>query len=100
MINQKNINNKVTSNNVLVQNELEELIEKVELKLTKGLTKDLKNGYSVLKETKYFSSGSTVLQNYLIFISANKHSEYFIGVKQIYSRKSKIMLEESIKNSS
>ena len=35
---------------------------------TKGLKKDLINGY-ILKDAKYFSSG--VLQNFLVFISAN-----------------------------
>ena len=31
--------------------------------LTKGLTKDLINGYKILNDTKYFSSG--IFQNYL-----------------------------------
>ena len=96
----KNINKKVTSNNLLVQNELEELLDKVELKLTKGLTKYLINWYSILEETKYFSLGLSVLQNYLVFISANKYSEYFIGTKEMHSWKSKGTLEEWTKNSS
>ena len=74
----KNISNKVTSNetkHILVENVLYELSEKVELIPTKGLTKDLINGYSLLKDAKYFSS--CVLQNYLVFISANKYSNFF-----------------------
>ena len=53
----KNINKKVTSNktkHVLVVNELDDLSEKVELVSTKGLTKDLINGYSIPKDAKYF----------------------------------------------
>ena len=56
----KNISNKVTSNetkHILVENVLYELSEKVELIPTKRLTKDLINGYSLLKGAKYFSSG-------------------------------------------
>ena len=53
----KQINKKVTSNktkHVLVENKLDELSEKVEVISTKRLTKDLINGYSILKEAKYF----------------------------------------------
>ena len=53
----KSINKKVTSNktkHVLVVNELHDLSEKVELVSTKGLTKDLINGYSIPKGAKYF----------------------------------------------
>ena len=35
---------------------------------TKGLTKDLINGYKILNGTKYFSS--RISQNYLVFIPA------------------------------
>ena len=34
---------------------------------TKGVTKDLKNRFSILNGGKYFSSG--IFQNYLVFIS-------------------------------
>ena len=37
---------------------------------TKGLTKDLLNNYSICTDGRYFCAG--VLQNYLIFTSANK----------------------------
>ena len=57
----------------LVENELDELLEKVELISTKGLTKDLINGYSILKGVKYLSS--CALQNFLVFISATKYIE-------------------------
>ena len=82
----KQINKKVTSNktkHVLVENKLDELSEKVEVISTKRLTKDLINGYSILKEAKYFSSG--VFQIYLVFISDNKYIEFFSGIHQIYS---------------
>ena len=65
----KNFNKNVTSNKtkqVLVENELNELLQKVEAILTKGLTKDLVNGYKILNGAKYFSSG--IFQNYLVFI--------------------------------
>ena len=67
----KNLIKIATSNqlkHILVVNELDELSEKVELISTKGLTKDLVNGYSIFKDAK----SSDVLKNYLIFISANK----------------------------
>ena len=38
------------------------------------------------------------MQNYLVFTSANKDIECFSDPQQIYSWKSKIMSEESIKN--
>ena len=82
----KQINKKVTSNktkHVLVENKLDELSEKVEVISTKRLTKDLINGYSILKEAKYFSSGA--FQIYLVFISDNKYIEFFSGIQQIYS---------------
>ena len=79
----------------MVENKLDELSEKVEIISTKGFPKDLMNGYSILKGAKYFSSG--VLQNYLVFISANKCNESFSGAQKIYSWKSKGMSEESIK---
>ena len=37
----------------------------------KGLTKDLINRYRILNGAKIFSSA--VLQNYLVFLSANKN---------------------------
>ena len=45
---------------------------------------------------KYFSSA--VLQNYLLFISANKYFKSFSCTTQIYSWKSKGMSEGSIEN--
>ena len=68
----KQINKTVTlikTKHGLVENKLDELSEKVELISTKGLKKDLINGYSILKGAKYFSSG--VFQNPLIFVSDN-----------------------------
>ena len=70
----KRLMKKVTLNeikNILFRNELDELLGKVDLVSTKGLTKDLINKYSILNGAKYFSWG--VLQNYLVFVSANKY---------------------------
>ena len=51
---------------VLVENELNELSKNVETISTKGLTKDLINGFKILNGTRYFSSGT--LQNHLFNI--------------------------------
>ena len=75
---------------------LDELLENVKLTSTKGLTEDLINGYSILKGSKYFSSG--VLQNYLVLISAYKYIEFFIGISESYFWKLKGMSEENIEN--
>ena len=67
------LNKKVTSKktkHALVENKFIELSKKVELILTKGLIKYLINNCSNLNSAKCFSSN--VLQNYLIFTSANK----------------------------
>ena len=42
--------------------------KKVKAMSTKGLTKDLINGYKVFNGTKHFSS--RIFQNYLVFIPA------------------------------
>ena len=55
-----NLNEKVTSNktkHVLVENELNELWKKADVISTKGLTKNLINGFEILYGTKNFSSG-------------------------------------------
>ena len=54
-----NLNEKVTSNktkHVLVENELNELSKKADAISTKGLTKNLINGFEILYGTKDFSS--------------------------------------------
>ena len=64
----KNVEEKVTLNktkDVLVQNESNNLLEKVKLTSTKGLTKDLINWYIVLNDAKYFSLAES--KNQLIF---------------------------------
>ena len=56
----KNLNKYVTSNktkHVLFERKLNELSKIVEGIWTKGLTKDLLNGYKILIQAKYFSSG-------------------------------------------
>ena len=73
------------------------LSEKVELISAKGLTKDLINGYNILKGAKYFSSG--VLRNVLVFISANKCIELLSGIQQICPWKSKGTLEKGPRGS-
>ena len=50
----KNVTSNKT-NHVLIETELEGLSIKAELISTKGLTKELINGYSTLKGVKYFS---------------------------------------------
>ena len=58
------MNKKFTSNkakHVLVDNDLNELSEKMKLISPKGSTKDLINKHKILNDTKYFLSG--VLQN-------------------------------------
>ena len=47
-----------------VKNKLDDLIKKVKIISTKGLTNDLTNKYSILNGAKYFSSDR--LQNYLL----------------------------------
>ena len=94
----KKLNKKVTSNNakhVLVESELNEKSEKVELILIKELRKYLVKRYGILIGAKHFSS--FVLENYLVFISANNYIVFFSGIPEIYSWKSKRMSEESIK---
>ena len=95
----KNFNKNVTSNKtkqVLVENELNELSQKFEAILTKGLTKDLVNGYKILNGAKYFSSG--IFQNYLVFITAKKHNKHFSGTTRINSWNSNGMSEENIES--
>ena len=53
----KNLNKNVTSNktkNVLAENKLNELSKKFKAIPTKGLTKDLTNGYKILNDAKMF----------------------------------------------
>ena len=50
----KNVTSNKT-NHVLIETELDGLSIKAELISTKGLTKELINGYSTLKGVKYFS---------------------------------------------
>ena len=50
--------------------------------------------FSILDGAKYFSSG--IFQNYLVFIPARKHIEYFSDTTQIDSWKSYGMSEEKI----
>ena len=76
----KNFNKNVTSNktkHVVVENELNELSEKVKAISAKESTKTLINKYSILNGEKYFYSG--ILQNYFVFIPAKKYIKYFSG---------------------
>ena len=58
-----------------------DLSEKVKLISTKRINRFDK--YRILNGAKYFFSD--VLQNYLIYISANKYIEFFSGTLEIYS---------------
>ena len=71
----RNINNKVTLNKSKQIDANKKLtffkkwingLSKIKLISTKGLTKDLINGYSILNEVKYFAEDEP--QNYLYFI--------------------------------
>ena len=74
----KNFNKNVTSNkHVVVENELNELSEKVKAISAKESTKTLINKYSILNGEKYFYSG--ILQSYFVFIPAKKYIKYFSG---------------------
>ena len=66
----------VTSN----KNKLNELSKKVKTILTKRLTKDLINKFSILNGAHFFSG---IFQNYLVFIPAKKHIQYFSGTSRI-----------------
>ena len=77
------------------ENELNELSKKVKAILTKGLTKDLINKFSILNGAKYFSS--RIFQKYLVFILAKKYIKYFSGTTR-KSWKSIGMSEEDIEN--
>ena len=63
----KNLNKNLSWNktkHVLVENELNELSEKVKAISTKGLTKDLLHKFNIFNGSKYFCLGI----NYLVFI--------------------------------
>ena len=68
---------------VLVENELNELSKEVEAISTKGITKDLIDGYKILNSTKCFPS--SIFQSYLVFIPAKKYIKCFSGTTRIYS---------------
>ena len=53
-----------------VKTKLEDLEKNVKLIITKGLTENLINEFSILNGAKYFSSDG--LQKYLVFISARR----------------------------
>ena len=48
---------------------------------TKGLTKDLINGYGILNGAKYFPSG--ILQNYLIFLLTKMNLRFFNNTSKV-----------------
>ena len=51
---------------------------------TKGLTKDLINGYKILNGAKYFSSG--IFQNYLVFIPAKNTLTVLVAILKFNCR--------------
>ena len=81
---------------VLVENELNKLSKKVKAILTKGLTKDLINGYKTLNGIRYFSSGT--LQNHLIYFLCKKYFTFFNNISKVLSWKTIGLSEESIEN--
>ena len=93
--NKTDFNNKlkyVTSN----KNELNKLSKKAKAILTKGLTKDLIDKFSIINGGIYFSLG--IIQNCLVFIATKKYIKCFHGTTQIYSWKSNGMSEKCIEN--
>ena len=50
--------NSIKTKDVLAKNELNKLSRKVEAIATKGLTKNLTNGYKILNGARYFSLGT------------------------------------------
>ena len=77
----RNLNENVTSNkakHILVENELNDLLEKVQVILTKNFI----NKFSILNEAKCFSSG--MFQYYLVFMQTKKYINFFSGTTRIY----------------
>ena len=58
-----------------IENESNELPEKVKAISKKVVTKDLINKYSILNEFNYFYSG--ILKSYLVFIPVKNYVKYF-----------------------
>ena len=90
---------KSTSNeteHALIENELDKLSEKVRAISTKGLTKDIINGYKILNGARYLSSG--VFQKYLIFSSNEKYFRFLTSTSQVWSWKSEGFSEKWIEN--
>ena len=95
----KYLNKNVISNktkHVLVENELNELLEKVKAISTKRLTKNLINKFGIFNGAKYFSS--VIFQSYLVFIPPKKCIKYFSGTTRIDLWKSNGMSKENIEN--
>ena len=70
---------------VIVENELNDISEKVKAISIKGLKKDLINKhsiYSILNGAKYFYSG--ILEKYFVFTPAKKYIKYFSATTDIY----------------
>ena len=80
---------------VLLENELNELSEKVKAILTKRLTKDLINKFTIFNGAK---QNSGIFLNYSVFIPTKNYMKCFSGTNRINSLKSNEMLEENVKN--
>ena len=80
---------------VLLENELNELSEKVKAILTKRLTKDLINKSTIFNGAKY---NSGMFLNDSVFIPTKNYMKCFSGTNQINSLKSNEMFEENVKN--
>ena len=100
----KDSNKKVTSNrtkHVLVEDELNKLSKNVEVISAKGLKEALIDKYSIFNGAKSFSN---LLQNYLVFISANKYVEFSVrfdkfihrNLKEHQKKVLKILLDQTI----
>ena len=88
--------NSIKTKDVLVKNELNKLSRKVEAISTKGLTKDLTNGYKILNGARYFSSGT--LQKPKIYFSYRECLRFFNITYEVSSCKAIGLSEKSIEN--
>ena len=92
-------NKMINSNKIkhlVVENELNELIKKVEAISTKELTKDLLNGCKIFNGARFFSLGTR--QNHLINFSYEKYFRFFTNTSKVLLWKSIGLPEELVEN--
>ena len=75
----------------------DDLSREVKLILTKRITKDLINGFSIVNGAKYFVESES--QNYLVFQTVFNYFQTFTGTDKSFAWKPKALPEETIKTS-